>query len=152
MYHASIDSGGRATAFWHSDLHAPPADAIPIGDDTWAAWIADTAGQRWDGTRLVPCDPPPPPPAPPIRMITPLAFRRRIGPERRAAITLAASQAMQAGDATIQTWLDDLAASRVVDLDDPELLAGVAVLLGADLITAAERDALLADGQPTERA
>lgn len=85
-----------------------------------------------------------------IRRISALTFRRRLSAERRAAITLAASVAMEGGDASIQVWLDDLGASQVVDLDDAETAAGIAALRAAGLVSEAERDALLADGDPAE--
>ncbi|MGG5811484.1 hypothetical protein [Falsiroseomonas sp. CW058] len=150
---ALTDADGRVLAFHDATLHAAiPPGSFPIPAETWTAWIADTAGQRWDGTALVPCDPPPSPPAPPIRRIRTLAFRRRLSPASRAAITLAASQAMEGGSAELQMFLDDLAASREVDLDDPEIAAGVATLRGAGLVTPAEAAALLADGTPAETA
>lgn len=91
----------------------------------------------------------PDPPAP-IRRITPLAFRRRFPPGARGAITLAAAQALAAGDPTLQVWLDDLAACRVVDLDDPETRAGLDALVGAGLLTAEQAEAAVADGTPAE--
>lgn len=109
-----------------------------------------------DGGWVVRALPPPPapepapPPPPPIRAIAPLAFRRRLGAGTRAALTLAASRALEAGDATLQTWLDDVSACRVVDLDDPELHAAVATLRAGGLITEAEAASLLADGTPEE--
>ncbi|MBU8545801.1 MULTISPECIES: hypothetical protein [Roseomonadaceae] len=154
MYHYAPSTGG----FYRADIHgaAVPADAVPVSPDLHAALIAaQAAGQRIlpgpDGAPIAQ-DPPPPPAPPPIRRIGALAFRRRLTPARRAAITLAASLAMEGGDASIQVWLDDLAASSIVELDDAETVAGIGALLAADLITEAERDALLADGLPTEAA
>lgn len=88
--------------------------------------------------------------APQGRKLWPLSFRYRLGMEKRAALTLAASQAMEAGDARLQVFFDDLAASRVVDLDNPAVVAAVALLVEAGLLTAEERDALLADPTPEE--
>ncbi len=92
------------------------------------------------------------PPAAPIRRIRTLAFRRRLPVEARRALTVAASAALDGGDATLQTWLDDLAASREVDLDDPEVADGVAALVAAGLISAGQAQTLLADGEPVEAA
>lgn len=89
-------------------------------------------------------------PAAPIRRITALAFRRRLSPSRRAEITMAASAAMDGGNAMLQVWLDDLAASLVVELDGAELLAGVSAMFGAGLISESERADLLADGESHE--
>jgi len=92
------------------------------------------------------------PAAPRIRAIRTWAFRRRLPVATRQTITLAAAAAMRATppDATLQTWLDDLSSTNTALLDDAELQAGVAALLGAGLITHAERDALLADGTAEE--
>lgn len=150
---ADIDADGRARGFYLSWLHAViPDGAVPIPEEVHAAWIQDTQRQRWTGDALETCDPPviTPVAPPPIRRIAPLAFRRRLGAGTRAALTLAASRALEAGDATLQTWLDDVSACRVVDLDDPELHAAVATLRAADLITEAQSTALLADGTPQE--
>jgi hypothetical protein len=64
---ATIDTDGRATGFYLRDLHgdAIPAGAIPISAEVHAAWIQDTARQRWTGEGLEPFDPPPPPPVVP---------------------------------------------------------------------------------------
>lgn len=147
MIYAQIDAEGRALGFfadWHQDI---PADVIAIDAATHAAWIQDTLRQRWNGNGLEPCAAPP---APGYRRITPLAFRRRLSGSKRQAITLAASAAMEAGDATLQTFLDDLAAARYVDLDDAEVAAAVAALQAAGLLTPEEAAALLADGTRDE--
>ena len=151
-YHAAIDADGRATGFYHDGLHgaAIPSGAVPISEDTWRLWIGDTQRQRWDGAALVPCDPPPPAAPPPIRAIAPYAFRQRLPAATRRAITLAASQALEAGDATLQTWLDDLSSTRLVLLDHPDIASGVAMLRAAGLITESQATALLADGTAEE--
>lgn len=148
---ARIDAGLVA------ELIDLPEGALPA--DRYHAAIASTLvpasdaaviGGEWDGETFSP--PPAPQPGAPIRHIAPLAFRRRISAEVRAAITLAASLALEQGDATLQVFLDDLSASRFVDLDDPATEAGVAALLAATLITQEQADALLADGTVAERA
>ncbi|MDO9501378.1 hypothetical protein [Falsiroseomonas sp.] len=136
------------------------ADGVPLAEryhpDLVAAMVpapeAVEVGWRYDGGAFAQPVADDLPLAPAIRRITALAFRRRLPSERRAAITLAAAAALAAGDATIQVWLDDLSASQVVDLDDAELLAGVAALLDVGLISAAERDVLLRDGSAAEAA
>jgi hypothetical protein len=154
MYLYAPSTGGFYLAALHGE--AVPADAIALSGEQHAALIAaQAAGQRIlpgpDGVPIAQ-DPPPPPAPPPIRCISALAFRRRLSPARRAAITLAASSAMEAGDASIQVWLDDLAAAQRVELDDAETAAGVTALLAAGLIDTAERDTLLADGIAAEAA
>ncbi len=71
-YFATIDEAGRATGFYTPEIHgdAIPAGAIEISDETYVAWLADTARQRWNGEALEPCDPPPPPPPPPARDVS----------------------------------------------------------------------------------
>jgi hypothetical protein len=71
-YFATIDEAGRATGFYTLEIHgdAIPEGAIEISDETYAAWVADTARQRWDGEALEPCDPPPAPPPPPPRDVS----------------------------------------------------------------------------------
>ena len=142
--------------FHLAGLGQMPADAVPITDAAHAALLAAQA----EGQQIVPgpdgapiaVAPPPPPPAPPIRAIRTYAFRQRLPVATRQTITLAAAAAMRATppDATLQTWLDDLSSTNTALLDDAELQAGVAALLGAGLITHAERDALLADGTAEE--
>jgi len=144
--------------FFVAALHgaAIPEDAVAVTRDEHQALLAAQA----DGKEIVPSVdghpvsatlPAASPPAP-IRAIRTFAFRRRLPVATRQTITLAAAAAMRATppDATLQTWLDDLSSTNTALLDDAELQAGVAALLGAGLITAAERDALLADGTAEE--
>lgn len=152
MYQYSPSTRGFYTQEVHGD--AVPSDAVPVTAEDHAALIAaQGVGQvivpGEDGSPVAQ-DPPPAPPPPPIRRISALSFRRRLSAARRAEITLAASVAMEGGDASIQVWMDDLASAQEANLDDPELLAGITALLEAELITPAERDALLADGAPAE--
>lgn len=154
MYSFSPSAGGFFVAGMHPEI---PADAVPVTDQQHAALMAaQAAGQMIvagpDGAPIA-VDPPAPPPPPAIRVIAPLAFRRRLSMERRQQITLAAAQALAATppNAALQTWLDDLVAARQIDLDNPETLAGVALLQSAGLLTEAEAAALLADGTPDER-
>jgi hypothetical protein len=71
-YFATIDAEGRATGFYTPEIHgdAIPVGAIEISAEIHAAWLADTARQRWNGEALEPCDPPPAPPVvpPPITL------------------------------------------------------------------------------------
>jgi hypothetical protein len=78
------------------------------------------------------------------RTLSAFAFRRRFTQAERAAITLAASQALDAGDATLQVWLDDLNSTQFVELDNPELAAGLALLVEHKLIDAARVAEVLA--------
>lgn len=89
---------------------------------------------------------------PPIRRVTPLAFSRRLSEAAILRLTLAASVAMDGGDARLQVFLDDLSRAGVVDLDDPRTRAGIDFLVAAGLIDADEAAALTADGLPAEAA
>jgi hypothetical protein len=72
----------------------------------------------------------------PVTIVTARTFRERFTRAERGAITVAASQALTAGDPTLQVFLDDLnAAGNIVELDHPDLLAGVALLVSLQLIT-----------------
>lgn len=85
-------------------------------------------------------------PSPPAasRIITPREFRMRFTATERATITLAASQALIAGDATLQVYLDDLSSATEIDLDHPEITAGLDALVDAELLTSARRDEMFA--------
>jgi hypothetical protein len=152
MIYADIDENGRARGFYAAWLHGAsvPDGAIAIDAETHQRWIADTLGQRWDGTALVPCAPPPMPAPPPIRVIRSLAFRMRLPDARRVAITGAALAAAASDGGAAMTFLLDQASSVTTDLDDARVVAGVAALRAANLITAAEASALLADGTAAE--
>jgi hypothetical protein len=67
-YFADLDAEGRALGFYTPDIHgdAIPEGALEISAEIHAAWLVDTARQRWNGEALEPCDPPPPPPPPPV--------------------------------------------------------------------------------------
>lgn len=67
-YFADLDADGRALGFYTPDIHgdAIPEGAVEISAEIHAAWLVDTARQRWNGEALEPCDPPPPPPPPPV--------------------------------------------------------------------------------------
>jgi hypothetical protein len=151
MIYADIDESGRARGFYAAWLHTSiPEGAIAIEPEVHAAWIADTLRQRWDGTALVPCEPPAAPPAPPVRIVRSLAFRLRLPEARRQAVTAAAFAAAASGAPAALTFLLDQASSVTTDLDDPRVEAGVEALRLAGVITAAEAAALLADGTPEE--
>lgn len=67
-YFANLDAEGRVLGFYTPEIHgdAIPEGAVEISEEVHAAWLADTAGQRWNGEALEPCDPPPPPPPQPV--------------------------------------------------------------------------------------
>lgn len=134
--------------------HGIPEDVIAISAAEHSALMEEQSA----GLAIVPgpdgrptaAEPAAPPPPPPIRAIAPFAFRQRLPAATRRAITLAASRALEDGDATLQTWLDDLSSTRLVLLDHPDIASGVAMLRAAGLITEAQATALLADGTAEE--
>ena len=72
-------------------------------------------------------------PVPVPRAIPALDFRRRFTPPERAAVTLAASRALEHGDATLQVWLDDVNAALAVHLDSLSHHDAFAISWAADL-------------------
>jgi hypothetical protein len=80
----------------------------------------------------------------PVTVVTARTFRERFTRAERGAITLAASKALDAEDPTLQVFVDDLnAAGNIVDLNHPDLLAGVALLVDLKLITPQRAEQLL---------
>ncbi|MFC7611721.1 hypothetical protein [Teichococcus aestuarii] len=116
------------------------AQMAPLPEDQ-ASQVLE--GWRCEAGTFLPPLPPEAPPPTPIRVITPRQFRLRFTLAERGAITLAASRALAAGDATLQVFLDDLAASQEVELDHPDLAAGVQALVTAGLIDAARAAEIL---------
>ncbi|MBR0647536.1 hypothetical protein [Plastoroseomonas hellenica] len=111
------------------------------------------SGEAWAAEPAPEAPPPPAEPEPgPMRKIAALAFRRRLGPERLAAITIAAAAALRADppDATLQVMLDNLTAARFVTLDDAETVAGLQHLRNVGLLDEDAMAAAIADGQPGE--
>jgi len=92
------------------------------------------SGWRWNGALFMP-------PLPPVgpRTVTSLEFRRRFTQAERVAIT----KAGRTNDA-LQVWMDDLASAGEVQLDNADVAAGLAVLVGAGLLTAARATELIA--------
>lgn len=137
MRYAQVDGAGRAVAF----LDGHPDDWPDLRDAGVLRVAGPTVEQGWvwDGTQFA---------APPTvrHPVTPLVLRRRFTAQERAAITLAASQGLEAGDATLQVWLDDLNSATEVDLSSPDLREGLQflVLHGIGGITQGRIDAILA--------
>lgn len=84
----------------------------------------------------------PPPPQDQHRHITPLAFRRRFTGAERAAIEWAAVDRADAGQqermqaAQLRSNLKDQELASFIDLDDPDVAAGVQLLETVGLIAA----------------
>lgn len=139
--------------FYAAELHgsAIPADAVEITEAQHADLLAAQAAGAViaaDGAGRPVAQAAPPPP--PIRVIRSLAFRQRLPEHRRKAITGMAIALAVSGDAELLNWLMDQAAGGTTDLDDPRVQSAAQALYAANVITEAERDALLADGTPSE--
>lgn len=96
-----------------------------------AAGIAPYA-TRWDGSGFVPA---------PVarRVIPPLEFLQRFTPEERTAIRAASALSPDLAD-----WIDQARFAREIELDAPNTAAGLDALMGAGLLAAARRAAVLA--------
>lgn len=73
------------------------------------------------------------------RYIPKVVFMQRMAASARIAVRQAAKT-----DPYIEDFLDLLAATIEVNLDDPDTLAGVQYLVASELLTQAEAEALLA--------
>lgn len=149
--YAGLAEGQRERRYYGERHIIGTADSQEVGETPWADGDAYLAAAE-ALAELLTSEEPGATPTGSIRVITALTFRRRLSAERRAAITMAASMAMDAGDATLQVFLDDLAAAGKVELDGIETIAGVAAMLAAGLITSGEAVALRADGTADEAA
>jgi hypothetical protein len=130
----------RVEAFRHAlDVHRFTVGVPAPAEDPLIDAITRAGGM--DSVEII--DTPDAPPAS-ARTVSAFAFRRRFTQAERAAITLAASQALDAGDATLQVWLDDLSSTQAVELDNPELAAGLALLVEHKVIDEARVAEVLA--------
>lgn len=127
-----------------ADTFADPSvwqDVTSLSPLPAAGWGFD--GHAWTAPAAAP--------APKVaRLLPPLMFRRRFTTAERGAITLAASQGIAKGDATLQVALDDQAAAQVIDLDDPTVAGFLAELVTAGLLTADRPAAILVDPTAAE--
>lgn len=134
-----VESGGEdAVAEAVADLAAAwaaHASTVGVAAPTAAPLIEAIwqAGGMGAVEIVEPADQPAPPPP---RTISALEFRRRFSDQERAAITLAASRGLEAGDATLQLWIDDLNAAGSIDLDLATVAEGLHGLVQFGLITA----------------
>lgn len=105
-----------------------PLEWIEAGE---AAGIEPYA-TRWDGSVFAPA---------PVarRVIPPLEFLQRFTPEERTAIRAASALSPDLAD-----WIDQARFAREIELDAPNTAAGLDALMGAGLLAAARRAAVLA--------
>lgn len=81
------------------------------------------------------------------KRITKLAFRNRFTFAEKVAIEDAAKT-----DSQVRVMLDDQAAANFIDLDRPDTVAGLDMLVAKSLLTTTRRDEILNDPiQPIER-
>lgn len=134
--YAVIDGDGLATAFYRPEVNGDiPADAIPITEETWRAWIADTARQRWDAEAgaLVAYVPPPQPVTVPAAVT---ARQARLALHAAGLLAQVEAAVAGAGGATQIEW----EYATIIERASP-LLAAIAGPGGLDL-TAEQVDAL----------
>ena len=130
FFYAQLDAAGVAVALTQAgeEITAANMRRLPQYD-------ASVLGRRWTGTKWV--DVPPPKTS---RRITPLAFRRRFTATERAAIEWAAVDRAEAGTmermqaAQLRSNLKDQELASFIDLDDPDVAAGVQLLETVGLI------------------
>jgi hypothetical protein len=143
--YALIASDGMVRGFLSDDVNPEiPAGAVPITDDAWKDWIANPETRVWREGKLIELEPEPLSPPASIRVITARELRERFTRDERGFITLAASRALEADDPSLQVFLDDLNAAGTVELDHPDLLAGVGLLVALKLITQRRAEQILA--------
>jgi hypothetical protein len=121
-----------------------PQDQFQIGDQKYPpGWllIAPAADIAAAGiTVQTVADPTPPP----VTVVSSLAFRQLFTAAEGQAITQAAQT-----NAQLRMFIDDEGAAGVVDLTNPEVTTGIAMLMSAGLLTQARADQILAGTPPT---
>ena len=87
---------------------------------------------------------------PPTFVVRSLAWTDRLTAAELGGITLAASRGLEAGDPTLQVFLDTLGRATEVNLQDPRFVGALHAFAGAGLIDEARLPALLAAAGPGE--
>jgi hypothetical protein len=141
--YAVLNDDHTAKAFLSDEVNEIPPEALAITDEQWLEWASSSVVLRWEDGALV-AVPVEAPEVPVQRIITPREFRLRFTLQERTVMTLAASRMLADGDASLQVFLDDLGAAQAVDLDHPEVAAGVDAIVAAGLITRARANEILA--------
>ena len=133
-FYAQLNASGVAVALTQVHEEIKATGMVPLQH-----YDHSVLGRRWNGSKWV--DVPQPKTS---RRITPLAFRRRFTAAERAAIEWAAVDRAEAGTmermqaAQLRSTLKDQELASFIDLDDPDVAAGVQLL---------ETVGLLADGR-----
>lgn len=123
-FYAQLNASGVAVALTQAHEEITATGMVPLQH-----YDQSVLGRRWTGAKWV--DMPPPKPS---RCITPLAFRRRFSGAERAAIEWAAVDRAEAGTverlqaAQLRSNLKDQELASFIDLDDPDVAAGVQLL------------------------
>ncbi|XJC73396.1 hypothetical protein ACHFCA_21890 [Delftia tsuruhatensis] len=128
-FYAQLNASGVAVALTqaHEEITAADMRSLPQYDTS-------VLGRRWTGSKWGDV-----PPLKTSRRITPLAFRRRFTATERAAIEWAAVDRAESGTmerlqaAKLRSTQDQELAS-FIDLDDPDVAAGVQLLEAVGLI------------------
>lgn len=131
-----ISSNDNVSDLYHPDVvstlvRLSADEVIEIG------WVHDPESKKFGPQEL-----------PPAGMVAkpPMSgrdFRMRFTIDERKSLTLAASRAMEAGDATLQVFIDDLSSVPLVELDHPEIIEGVNAIVAAGLISRQRADEIL---------
>lgn len=95
-------------------------------------------GAVWDGSKFVV------PEVVPVRVVSPMEFRRRFTNEERRLITQAAVNTALEGDTDIQEAVDEMGLGPEVSLDSEDAARWMRVFIKADLINRRRADEILA--------
>lgn len=131
-FYAQTNALGVATAVTESHTEIIGTNIVKL-----PKYNPDILGMRWTGTHWAEV---PREPEPVQRRITPLAFRRRFTAAERAAIEWAAVDRADATSgerqqaAQLRSTLKDQELASFIDLDDPDVAAGVQLLETVGLI------------------
>ena len=135
--YALVDANGMLVGFYSDDIipeSAMPAGVFPISDDLWQKWLQNANGLMYQNGVLEPYAPPPPPN--PV-VISASAYLGRFLPTETATIHAAAlTNPPTPGSLMLFNYLLLVAASGVVDLADPAVIAGHEDLVALGLLTA----------------
>lgn len=143
-----LGDGARGPAGYPAEVReyrTPPAEPPPGWSRMTTADLAalqaamEPERQAWLAAQ------PAPPQSRVTRVVTALAFRRRLPFARRVELT-----ALAAEHATLRAWLDDQIAASVIDLDDAETVGAIDTLRAQHVLDEADVAALLADPRPEE--
>lgn len=116
---------------------APAQSADEPNYVAYAAWVA-----QGNAPTTVASEPEPPP----VRILTRLGFRRRFTMAERIAFDNAPDNQLLPAEAraAVRTMQNDLALAEEINLDDPDVVAGVGMLVQIGIISAQRAAEVLA--------